>query len=137
MDPYDVRGLQAALREADGFIRSPEGSIAVLIAKHPCIVAKKPREIQAVYAMSITDACVGCRACIDDFECPALRFDDEANRAEIDRTAASAAGVYVCPAGAIQAMGSGLKISVFERKTMGFDFSYSVSTKRNFKDLPH
>lgn len=107
IDAYDVPAFQTALREADAFIRSPEGSIAVLIAKHPCVVAKKPREIQAVYAMSVTDACIGCRACIDTFECPALRFDDEASRAEIDMNRCIGCGVcrYVCPAGAIVAEG--------------------------------
>ena len=32
------------LKEADSFIRSPEGDIAVLIAKHPCIVNRAARE---------------------------------------------------------------------------------------------
>jgi indolepyruvate ferredoxin oxidoreductase alpha subunit len=107
IDAYDVPAVKEALKEADAFIRSPEGSIAVLIAKHPCVVAKKPKEIQPVYAMSITDACIGCRICIDAFECPALRFDDEATRAEIDMNRCIGCGVcrYVCPAGAIVAEG--------------------------------
>ncbi len=107
VDAYDVPALKAALKDADAFIRSPEGAVAVLIAKHPCIVEKKPKEIQPILAMAITDACVGCRACIEEFECPALRFDDGENRAEIDQNRCIGCGVCVhaCPAGAIVAEG--------------------------------
>ena len=110
IDPYDVAAFTAALREADAFIRSPEGDIAVLIAKHPCIVNRAERQAQAVFAMSITDDCVGCRACIDAFECPAILFDEEESRARIDQNRCIGCGVCVhaCPTGAI--MGSGLAI---------------------------
>ena len=107
IDPYDVEAFTAALKEADSFIRSPEGDIAVLIAKHPCIVNRAAREAQAVFAMSITDDCVGCRACIDAFECPAILFDEEENLARIDQNRCIGCGVcvHVCPAGAIRAEG--------------------------------
>lgn len=107
IDAYDVEAMRAALREADAFIRSPEGGIAVLIAKHPCIVNRAARQAQTVFAMGITDDCVGCRACIDAFECPALLFDDEENRARIDQNRCIGCGVcvHVCPSGAIRAEG--------------------------------
>jgi indolepyruvate ferredoxin oxidoreductase alpha subunit len=107
IDPYDIGAFTAALKEADAFIRSPEGDIAVLIAGHPCIVNRAAREAQAVLAMSITDDCIGCRACIDTFECPAIRFDEDENRAEIDQNRCIGCGVcvHVCPAGAIRAEG--------------------------------
>jgi indolepyruvate ferredoxin oxidoreductase alpha subunit len=107
IDPYDVTAFTAALREADSFIRSPEGGIAVLIAKHPCIVSRAARSAQAVFAMSITTDCIGCRACIDTFECPAILFDEEENRAGIDQNRCIGCGVcvHVCPAGAIRAEG--------------------------------
>jgi indolepyruvate ferredoxin oxidoreductase, alpha subunit len=105
IDPYDVEAFTAALKEADAFIRSPEGEIAVLIAKHPCIVNREARRAQAVFAMEITEECIGCRACIDDFECPAIRFDEGENRADIDQNRCIGCGVCVpvCPAGAIKA----------------------------------
>jgi indolepyruvate ferredoxin oxidoreductase alpha subunit len=88
-------------------MRSPEGNIAVLIAGHPCIVNRAALQTQAVFAMSITDDCVGCRACIDTFECPAILFDEEENRAGIDQNRCIGCGVcvHVCPAGAIRAEG--------------------------------
>jgi indolepyruvate ferredoxin oxidoreductase alpha subunit len=107
IDPYDVEAFTAALKEADSFMRSPEGNIAVLIAGHPCIVNRAALQTQAVFAMSITDDCVGCRACIDTFECPAILFDEEENRAGIDQNRCIGCGVcvHVCPAGAIRAEG--------------------------------
>ena len=107
IDPYDVAAFTAALKEADTFIRSPEGDIAVLIAGHPCIVNRAAREAQAVFAMSITDDCVGCRVCIDAFECPAILFDEEENRTRIDQNRCIGCGVcaHVCPTGAIRAEG--------------------------------
>jgi indolepyruvate ferredoxin oxidoreductase alpha subunit len=55
--------------------------------------------------MSITDDCAGCRACIDTFECPAILFDEEDNRARIDQNRCIGCGVcvHVCPMGAIRA----------------------------------
>jgi indolepyruvate ferredoxin oxidoreductase, alpha subunit len=107
IDPYDVTTFTAALKEADSFIRSPEGDIAVLIAGHPCIVNRAARRAQAVFAMGITDDCVGCRVCIDTFECPAILFDEEENRARIDQDRCIGCGVcvHVCPAGAIRTEG--------------------------------
>jgi indolepyruvate ferredoxin oxidoreductase alpha subunit len=111
-DPYDVEAFTAALKEADAYIRSPGGGVAVLLAKHPCIVDKRARATQAVYAMEITEACIGCRKCITDFECPALLFIEAQGRAAIEANLCIGCGVcrHVCPAGAIQVMGSGLEI---------------------------
>lgn len=107
LDPYDVAAFSAALKEADAFIRSPEGGVAVLIAKHPCIVDRRSREAQPVYAMRVTEACVGCRVCLTDFECPALRPDGDEERVEIDPDRCIGCGVcrQACPAGAIVAEG--------------------------------
>jgi indolepyruvate ferredoxin oxidoreductase alpha subunit len=109
IDPYDLDAFTAALKEADDFIRSPEGGVAVLIAKHPCIVDKRARSTQRIYAMEIEEACIGCRKCITDFECPALRFVEGEKRVEIDANLCIGCGVcrHVCPVGAIVAQEGG------------------------------
>ncbi|MEJ2069622.1 MAG: 4Fe-4S dicluster domain-containing protein [Syntrophobacterales bacterium] len=95
--------MKSLLHEADRFCRSPEGSVAVIIARHPCILDRQARKTQAVYEMEVTEHCIGCRHCLDDFECPALVFDDLSNRVDIDQIRCIGCGVclHVCPEGAI------------------------------------
>ena len=102
-EPYDVPAMKSLLQEADRFCRSPEGSVAVIIARHPCILDRQARKTQAVYQMEVTEHCIGCRHCLDDFECPALVFDDLSNRVDIDQMRCIGCGVclHVCPEGAI------------------------------------
>ena len=103
VEAYDVPEVQRVLRDADANIRAPEGGVAVVIAKHPCIVDRKARAAQPAYRMRITEECIGCRACIEEFECPAIVFDEDQNRARIDLNRCIGCGVcrHVCPVGAI------------------------------------
>jgi len=102
-DPYDVPGMNALLQEADRFIRSPEGGVAVIIARHFCLLDREARKSQAVYEVEVTENCIACRHCLDDFECPALIFDEPSGRVDIDQVRCVGCGVclHVCPEGAI------------------------------------
>lgn len=74
VDPFDLRGTLAAIREA---IAAPE--LAVVIAKAPCaLLTKQTKDPVAVDE----DACTACGACIQ-LGCPAIsRMDD--GKAQID-----------------------------------------------------
>ena len=102
-DPYNVPVLKNLLRDADRYCRSPAGGVAAIIARHPCILEREARRAQAVYGMEVTEDCIGCRHCLDDFECPALLFDDATGRVDIDQVRCIGCGVciHVCPEGAI------------------------------------
>jgi indolepyruvate ferredoxin oxidoreductase alpha subunit len=104
-DPYDLPAFMDLLRSADAYCRSPEGGVAVVIAKHPCLLDREARQAQPVYAMAVTEDCTGCRHCLDDFECPALSLDEADGRVVIDRGRCVGCGVcvHVCPEGAIEA----------------------------------
>lgn len=104
-NPYDIPAMMALLKEADHFSRSPEGGVAVLIARHPCLLDRDARKAQTVYDMEVTQDCIACRHCLDNFECPALVFDDPSGRVEIDAVRCVGCGVcvHVCPEGAIVA----------------------------------
>jgi indolepyruvate ferredoxin oxidoreductase alpha subunit len=49
------------------------------------------------------DKCIGCRYCIDFFNCPGLAFDEEKKKAYIDERYCISCGVctQICPVGAI------------------------------------
>ncbi len=102
-DSYDIPVLRSLLQDADRYCRGPEGNVAVIIARHPCLLDREARQAQAVYSMEVTEFCIACRHCLDNFECPALIFDDTSGRVEIDAARCVSCGVciHVCPEGAI------------------------------------
>ena len=104
-DPYDVDAFISYLKEADRYCRSAGGGIAVVIAKHPCLLDRDARNEQTVFAMEITEDCSGCEQCLEDFECPALVPEEDEGRVIIDENTCVGCGVcvHVCPMGAITA----------------------------------
>jgi indolepyruvate ferredoxin oxidoreductase alpha subunit len=104
-DPYDLSAFGALLQEAHAFCRSPEGGVAVVIARHPCVLHREVRAAQPTFEMCVTDDCTGCRHCLDEFECPALTLDEATEQVVIDGVRCIGCGVcaQVCPAGAITA----------------------------------
>lgn len=102
-DPYDVQSLIKFLKKAREYTQKDDGGIAVIIARHPCII-RYPEEIEkSPVKVKITDDCNGCNYCIDFFECPALRSNEEKDRVEIDRGLCVDCGVCIdaCPRRAI------------------------------------
>jgi indolepyruvate ferredoxin oxidoreductase alpha subunit len=107
VDPYRLEEMIRAVREADRTCRSEEGGISVIIARHPCLMNLDAGRKQSE-RMEVTDDCIGCRICFQDFECPAIGPDGETGRARIERTLCSACGVcvQVCPQEAIKKIDS-------------------------------
>jgi indolepyruvate ferredoxin oxidoreductase alpha subunit len=102
-DPYDHEQFSSLLKQADAYIRCPEGGVAVLIARHGCIMDPRVRKAQEATPIIITDKCIGCRKCINAFECPALIFDEEKQVAVVDQDRCIGCGtcIPVCPVDAI------------------------------------
>jgi len=103
VDPYDMKGMVESLKKASEYIGEPEGGIAVIIARHPCIIAYRDDAIPDRKAVTITEDCVECNLCLERFECPALYQDEELGRTNIDEQVCTGCGVCldVCPKGAI------------------------------------
>jgi indolepyruvate ferredoxin oxidoreductase alpha subunit len=103
MDPYDMEGFTATLKEADRYCRGAEGGVAVIIASHPCVLQEKRALDGAARTLCVTEDCTACRLCLDDLECPAIGWDDEGDKARINQGVCTGCGVcvYVCPAQAI------------------------------------
>lgn len=101
-NPDRIPEFIALLKEAVAYSR--ERGVAVVIARQPCIVyARQAAPRAAEQRVVVTEECNGCRHCIDEFECPALVFDEATNRVRIDEILCTGCGVcvHVCPAGAI------------------------------------
>ncbi len=106
VDPYDQKSLMQALKRANEYIKEPEGGIAVIISRHPCVIAYRGEAIPERKHIVITDECRECNFCIDRFECPAIYHDEEKGKAEINQMicAGCAQCVLVCPKHAIKVL---------------------------------
>jgi indolepyruvate ferredoxin oxidoreductase alpha subunit len=103
IDPYDVEGLISLLKRARKHSQKPKGGIAVIIARHPCLIRYPEACIENPVRVEITGDCNGCMYCIDYFECPALLMNEETDLVEIDRNLCTDCGIciYACARGAI------------------------------------
>ncbi|WP_305042849.1 thiamine pyrophosphate-dependent enzyme [Geoalkalibacter sp.] len=102
-DPYDQPRLAELLRLADAHIRAPEGGVAVIISRHGCLMEPSVRRGQESFLVTINAACIACRKCVDQFECPALLMDAETGKALVDQDRCVGCGtcIPVCPVAAI------------------------------------
>ena len=103
IDPYDVENLIVLLKEARKYTQKRDGGIAVIVARHPCLIRYPDVCRENPVKVVITSDCDGCQYCLDYFECPALYLNEEEDRVEIDRNFCVDCGVciHACPKGAI------------------------------------
>ncbi len=111
VDPYQQSKLIDTLKTALEYTQSPNGGIAVVIARRGCLMIPAQRKQLQTLQITITDDCTGCGYCIKAFECPALtiKADDPESRVTIDQVICVGCGqcVEICPQGAIKVIESG------------------------------
>jgi indolepyruvate ferredoxin oxidoreductase alpha subunit len=88
VDPYDFAGLKGLLKKAEEYTRSPDGGVAVIISRAPCLIHEKgARERWKGNVVEVDqEKCEGCGACVKTFECPALLQAGRKEKVSIDRT---------------------------------------------------
>ena len=103
VDPYDIKALTGLLKKAKAYVNDPSGGIAVIIARHPCIIAYREEAIPQKKRIKITDDCDECNFCHDRFECPALYKDADIGHTTVNQAWCTECGVclQICPKGAI------------------------------------
>lgn len=103
IEAYDLKDNVEVIKEASEYARENEEP-AVLIFRHPCITKLKVSQERNPVRVD-PEKCIGCRYCIDFFNCPGLVFDEKNKKAFIDERFCVDCGVCVqiCPHGAIVA----------------------------------
>lgn len=98
---YDIEENVKVLQEAWEYAKDHEEP-AVVIFSHPCMLLRQ--EQPKIPVRVNHDKCIGCKFCINFFNCPGLVFDESAKKAFIDSRFCVKCGVClnVCPHGAIE-----------------------------------
>lgn len=100
VEAYDVNENKNLVKEAWEYAKENEEP-AVLIFKHPCMLLRPEQDKIPVKVDQ--EKCIGCKFCINFFNCPGLVFDEDKKKAYIDERFCVQCGVCinVCPHGAI------------------------------------
>jgi indolepyruvate ferredoxin oxidoreductase alpha subunit len=103
VDPYDLKAMSDLLKKAGRYVEDPAGGIAVIIARHPCLIAYKDKAVIHSKTVQVSEDCTECQFCLERFECPALYHDEELERTAVNQALCVGCGVCleVCPKGAI------------------------------------
>lgn len=100
--PSRLPEFTALIKEAVAF--SHERGPAVVIAREPCVMDRKQAgRLPPRRKIRVNEECDGCRHCTEQFECPALVYDEGGQRVFVDTLQCTGCGVclHVCPRGAI------------------------------------
>ena len=103
IDPFDTKNMVKVIKDAGKYAHDPEGGIAVIIARHPCVIGFRDEAIPEKIKVMVLDDCDDCGFCHTRFECPALIRNRETQKTEIDPVLCVQCGVCinVCPKGFI------------------------------------
>jgi indolepyruvate ferredoxin oxidoreductase alpha subunit len=103
MDPYQVREFEALVKRARDYTMEPDGGVAVVIARRPCVLYDPSPLREHPVRVMVTEECDACGYCQMAFECPALVLDQDLGRVIVDRRVCVDCGVCIeaCPKGCI------------------------------------
>ncbi len=104
LDPFDTKNMIKTIKDAAEYVYDPDGGIAVIIARHPCVIGFKDKAIPEKIPVTVSDECDDCGFCHMRFECPAMIQDKENEKTEINKVLCADCGVcmQICPRNAIE-----------------------------------
>lgn len=104
VDPFDTKSMIKTVRDAAEYVNDPEGGVAVIISRHPCVIGFKDEAIPEKIEVCVTDECDDCGFCHMRFECPAMVRDEENEKTDINKALCAECGVCVqiCPRNAVE-----------------------------------
>lgn len=104
VDPFDTKNMMKTVKDAAKYVNDPDGGIAVIISRHPCVIGFKDTAIPEKIKVNVSDDCNDCGFCHKRFECPALIRDNENEKTDINKVLCAECGVciQICPQNAIE-----------------------------------
>jgi indolepyruvate ferredoxin oxidoreductase alpha subunit len=104
VDPYDTRQMIQMVKDAQDHVNDPDGGIAVIISRHPCVIGFKDMAIPEKFEVRVSEECDDCGFCHQRFECPAMVRNDETQKTEVNPVLCAHCGVclQICPRDAIE-----------------------------------
>ena len=101
VESYDIDKNVEILKEAWEYAKDHEEP-AVVIFTHPCMLLRQ--EQPKILVRVNDDTCIGCKFCINFFNCPGLAFDENSKKAFIDERYCVKCGVCtnVCLTGLLR-----------------------------------
>ena len=99
LDPYDMPLVSATVGEAVDYLKKGGKGPAVIIAARECLLFAKGKGRQVSMRVNLEKDCVGCKACLELFDCPAFFFDEKEGKVKADENLCVGCGtcLFVCP----------------------------------------
>jgi indolepyruvate ferredoxin oxidoreductase alpha subunit len=103
VDPFDTKHMIEVIKEAAEYVNDPDGGIAVIISRHPCVIGFRDKAIPEKITVTVSDECDDCGFCHQRFECPAMVRNPETEKTEINTVLCAECGVclQICPRDAV------------------------------------
>ncbi len=104
VDPFDTKNMIQTVKDAAEYAAAPDGGVAVIISRHPCVIGFKDEAIPEKIEVCVSDECDDCGFCHMRFECPAMVRDADNEKTTINKVLCAECGVCVqiCPRDAVE-----------------------------------
>jgi indolepyruvate ferredoxin oxidoreductase alpha subunit len=104
LDPYDTKNMIQEVKDAYAHVNDPDGGIAVIISRHPCVIGFKDTAIPEKIEVQVSDECDDCGFCHLRFECPAMVRNEITQKTEVNPVLCVQCGVclQICPKDAVE-----------------------------------
>ena len=104
VDPYDLKNTIKVIKDAAKYVHEPDGGVAVIIARHPCVIGFRDEAIPDKVEVCVSDDCDDCGFCHLRFECPAMIRDEDNEKTDINKALCAECGicVQICPKKAVE-----------------------------------